>query len=251
MLAWGREETIMNKRNVLASLAWLALVPALAQTSQIPTAQSASRLTVTGSGTVYGQPDQATLELGVNLADEDLGTALEAANAAVAQVMAALREAGVAPDDIRTSYFNIWQEQPYTPEGGPGTPLYRVNNILAVTVRDTERVSEVLDGAIGAGANAVNSVQYTIADPEALAQEAREKAFANARAKAVQLAALAGLELGEVLMISDGSSWPATPPEQPLPQAMAADASGVPVTGGQLAVSATVVVQFGLAGAAR
>ena len=244
----------MSKRNVLASLAWLALVPALAlaQTPQLPMAQSAGALTVSGSGTVYGQPDQATLELGVNLADEDLGAALEAANAAVAEVMAALREAGVAHDDIRTSYFNIWQEQPYTPEGGPSTPLYRVNNILSVTVRDTERVSAVLDGAVRAGANAVNSVQYTIADPEALAQEAREKAFANARAKAEQLAQLAGLELGEVLMISDGSSWPGTPPEQPVPQAMMSDmGGGVPVTGGQLAVSATVVVQFGLAGAAE
>ncbi len=218
---------------------------AAAQTpSQPPLART---LAVTGTGTVYGQPDQAIVDLGVNLADADLATALEAANTAVAEVMEALQASGVAQEDIRTSYFNIWQEQPYSPDGNPGAPIYRVNNILSVTVRDTSRVSDVLNGAIEAGANAVNGVQYTLADPEALAQEARSAAFENARAKAEQLAALAGLELGEVLMLSDGSSFVPVNPGDPRAMAMMDSASaGIPVTGGQLAVTASVTVQFAL-----
>lgn len=245
----------MNMNRTLALMAVLALfVPALAQTAQPPTppappmpAPQGRTISVTGSGTVYGQPDQAVVELGVNLSDADLARALENANAAMAEVMSALEAAGVERDDIRTSYFNIWQEQPYGPDGMPGATLYRVNNILSVTIRDTETVSSVMSAAIEAGANAVNNVYYTIADPEALAGAAREAAFANARAKAEQLASLAGLELGEVIGLSDGSGVVPFGPGRPEAAAMMSEAAmGIPVTGGQLAVSASVSVQFAL-----
>lgn len=227
----------------------LMLVTLATLGSSLAQAPQAGTLTVTGSGTVYGQPDRALLEIGVNLSDETLSVALENANSAIRDISEALREAGVAEDDIRTSYFNIWQEQPYSPEGPAGTPIYRVNHILSVTVRDTGEVGELLDAAIDAGANTVNGVQYTLADPETLAGEAREAAFANARAKAEQLAELAGRELGPVLALSDGSGFLPVAPVAAEGMAMRGDmGSSVPVTGGQLAVSASVTVQFGLGG---
>jgi uncharacterized protein len=208
-------------------------------------------LTVTGSGTVYGQPDQAIVDLGANIADEDLTAALAEANEVIARVTEAILATGVAREDIRTAYFNIWREEPYRPDGMPGTPIYRVNNILSVTVRDTERVGEVLDAGVAAGANTVNNVQYTIANPDALASEAREAAFANARAKAEQLASLAGMTLGEVVSLSDGSSLEPGP-IYPQPAAMMdMGAGGIPVTGGQLAVTASVRVTFAIGGAAE
>lgn len=205
--------------------------------------ESPRSISVTGSGTAYGEPDLARVELGVNIAHEDISVASAEANQIILEVTNVLMAAGIDARDIRTAYYNIWRDEGYAPFGGEATaPKYRVNNILSITVRDVEQVGDIIAESLNAGANAVNSIQYTLADPEGLAREAREFAFNNARAKAEQLAALAGLQLGPVISITDGASHDATP--YPMPMMM--EAGGVPVSGGQLAVSANVTVRFEL-----
>ena len=202
-------------------------------------------ISVTGSGTVYGEPDVAVLELGVNIADEDLNAASTEADRAVRAVIAALSAAGVAEQDIRTAYYNVWREERYNNDNTPGAPLYRVSNTLNVTVRDVNQVGELLAASLDAGANAVNNVQYTFADPAALAARARELAVQDARAKARQLADLVGVTLGPVLMVSDAST--SGGPVMPVDMARYSMAEGsVPVSGGQLSVSAFVSVRYGI-----
>lgn len=201
-------------------------------------AQAQSGITVTGSGTAYGEPDIAIIELGVNIANEDISTATDEANNSINQIMDVLSQNGIDSKDIRTSYFNIWTEEPY--DGQP-TRKYRVNNVLSITVRDVSKVGEVLSQALDAGANMVNSIQYAIAETDALAAQARELAMQNARAKAEQLASLSGVSLGVVEMISDSVSGPSYP--EPMYEARAVS-GGTPVSGGQLAVSATVQVRY-------
>jgi uncharacterized protein len=208
-------------------------------------AQEGTRsLSVTGSGTAYGEPDVAIVELGVNIVNEDIAMASTEANQIILEVTNVLLAAGIDTRDIRTAYYNIWRDEGYAPFGGEATtPRYRVNNILSITVRDVNQVGDIIAESLNAGANAVNNVLYTLSDPQALATEARELAFNNARAKAEQLATLAGLELGQVITISDGTS------RDPMahPAAMMDMGSGsVPVSGGQLAISATIIVYFEL-----
>ncbi len=201
-------------------------------------------ISVTGSGTVYGEPDLAVLELGVDIVDEDLGAASAAADRAVRAVVAALTAAGVEAKDIRTAYYNVWREDRYDRNNAPTTPLYRVSNTLNVTVRDVDKVGEILAASLEAGANTVNNVRYTFADPDVLAAQARALAVQDAAAKAQQLADLAGVGLGPVQMINDiaagGDSF------MPVPMASVAAAESVPVSGGQLSVSAFVAVRYGI-----
>lgn len=199
---------------------------------------------VTGSGTVYGEPDLAVLDLGVNIVGEDLAAASDEANEAIRAIIEALTGAGVAENDIRTAYYNIWREERFGPEGGvTETPQYRVTNTLIVTVREPLRAGELLSLSLSAGANTVGGIQYTFANPEELAGQARELAMRNARAKAEQFAALGGVTLGPVLMITDMPSG--QPPGFPAARLEAAQ-SDVPVSGGQLAVSTSVQVRFAL-----
>ena len=217
------------------------------------TAQNADErsISVSGSGTVYGEPDVALLELGVDITNEDLNAASSEANETMQRVRDALLAAGVDAKDIRTLTFNIWREQPYaydsSPRSEPATPLYHVTNVVQVTVREVGRAGEVLSSAVDAGANVVNGVQYTFSDADALERQARELAFADAQSKAEQLASLAGATLGPAVSISESGSG--GDPFYNRGVMATADSMGeAPVSGGQLAVTVTVSASFLLYG---
>lgn len=207
-------------------------------------AQSNSNIAVSGSGMVYGEPDIAVIELGVNIANADISLAMQEANDAIKNIMTMLNDAGVEDKDVRTAYFNIWFEEAYEANR---KAQYRVNNAISVTIRDVNSVGAILAQSVEAGANSVNNIQYAIADTDALANQSRELAMQDARAKAEQLANLAGVELGSVLMINEGSSFPSTPSPM-FNEDSSFRASGVPVSGGQLAVSTTIQVMFAIQG---
>jgi len=80
---------------------------------------------------------------------------------------------------------------------------YRVSNMLRVTVRNLEQVGELLDAVVEVGANQMYGVTFTVSDDQEWESEAREKAMDDAKARAEELAGLAGVELGEVLSVSE------------------------------------------------
>jgi hypothetical protein len=78
-----------------------------------------------------------------------------------------------------------------------------VSNGLSVQVHDLTQVGAVLGAAVDAGANSIAGVTFSFADTTALEATAREKAVADAKARAQSLAQLGGVELGEVVAISE------------------------------------------------
>jgi hypothetical protein len=161
------------------------------------------------------------------------------------KLMETLTNSGIDKKDIRTSYFNIWIDQGYSASGELSTPTYRVHNVLLITIRDISNVGSILSDSLAAGANAVNNVQYSIADTTSLATQARELAVKDAQAKAEQLANLAGLSLGQLIMINDLSGGPIYP-STPLPGPMMS-AEAVPVSAGTLAVTVMVELRYAIA----
>jgi uncharacterized protein YggE len=165
-------------------------------------------VTVTGYGSAYGAPDIVMVGLGVSLANADVKVAMDEATARMNAVMEALQAAGVAPEDIRTDQFSIYQDYGPVPFGGEqAEPLYRVSVGVTVTVRETAKVGELLATAVDAGANMVNYIQFDIADRAALEAEARDLAVADARTRADLLAKAFGLAVGEPLTITEGGGY--------------------------------------------
>ncbi len=165
-------------------------------------------VTVTGYGSAYGAPDVVMVGLGVSIANADVKAAMDESTARMNAVMDALRAAGVAPEDIRTDQFSIYQDYGPVPMGGDqAEPLYRVSVGVTVTVRETAKVGELLATAVDAGANMVNYIQFDIADRAALEAEARDLAVADARTRAELLAKAFGLAVGEPLTITEGSGY--------------------------------------------
>ena len=119
-------------------------------------------------------------------------------------VKAALLAQDVEEKDIQTRHYSIYAER-YGPEGllQEDQVQYRVSNAVDVTIRHLDNIGGILDAAIGAGANDIGNVRFSLENPAAVESEARAMAVADARAKAEELAALIGVSVGEVTEISE------------------------------------------------
>ena len=207
---------------------------------QLTSVSSNARITVTGTGTVSGTPNQLTLDMGVQVTAASVDSALQRANQAVSQVTAALRAQGVAAADIQTSGLYIqpdYGSNSQTPTG------YGASESLTATLDNISAAGAQIQAAVHAGGNAVtvDGVSLNLTDTSGLLATARTRAVADARTKAAQYAQALGQPLGPVVSISDQTQAPTLP--VPMASAAAGKASSVPINPGsqQLTVSVTVV----------
>jgi uncharacterized protein YggE len=172
-------------------------------------------ITVVGQGSGRVEPDIARVSVGVETSAETIAEAVAQNEAQMQGVLAALEEVGIAEKDIQTTNFSISLDRysdPIAREGVEQAPaVYRVSNMVNVTIRDLENVGTVLDAVIEAGANNIWGVTFTVEDPSEAQAEARADAVANARQRAEALAELSGLELGPVMAVSEVLTGGATP----------------------------------------
>jgi hypothetical protein len=112
------------------------------------------------------------------------------------QVLAALKEMGIADNDIQTSGYSVYSER-YGSDGAPADKIqYRVTNNVNVLIRDLDQVGQVLDASIKAGANSIYGVEFLLDDATAARSSARKQAVNNANATAQELAELSGVKVG-------------------------------------------------------
>ncbi|HEX5523827.1 MAG TPA: SIMPL domain-containing protein [Pedococcus sp.] len=198
-----------------------------------------SAVEVTGVGTASGVPDVVRLDVAVRCEAADVSSALADAGARAAALADAARDHGVAARDLQTSGAGV---APRHDREGTAVIGYSAHQMLRLAVRDPERVGDLVEAFSGAAGNAlaIDRISLEVADPGPLREQARTAAFADARAKALQYATLAGRELGKVSAISDVVPGGA----QPRYDLMAAKAGGMPVELGEHTVTATVVVRW-------
>jgi uncharacterized protein len=155
-------------------------------------------LSVSATGEAETRPDQARFEAGIN----NWAATARAATAANAEdirdIVAALKEAGVAEEDIQTRSVGV-QRVDYGDRRGQ----YQASNVVVVTVRDIDRTSEVVTAVTEAGANIIAGPDLRMSDPEKAANSAYGAAYRAARSRADAYAEAAGMEISRVLSIRD------------------------------------------------
>jgi uncharacterized protein YggE len=296
-----------------------------------PTSGSPNTVSVSGTGKVSATPDVMHVDLGVQRTDNDLNTALNAANADIARIKDVLSKHGVQDADIQTSQLSINQHygpiQPIAtaanapptanaapmaadaptnatePAGAPdvavaplpppdlpsaspaatddpapavlgtkegmssvappmptSTPVYvdpkdqnapngfDVFETLAVTIRNLSDAGATISDAAAAGGDAtrINGVSFAVDDRAALLHQARDAAFADAKAKAEQYAKLAGRSLGKVSMITEGQSNDGGGVVYPMERSAMSAGSPVPIAAGSQDVTLTTTVTWEL-----
>ena len=218
----------------------------------------AGTITIEGHGEVAAAPDMAMINSGVTTQGATAREALDANTAAMAALVAELKAAGIEARDIQTSGFSVSPNYVYTDERDangytlpPKINGYQVSNTVTVTVRKLDTLGSILDKSVTVGANTINGVSFSVADPAEIYNEARKAAFADARAKAELYAGVAGSALEDIVSISETQGF-----NQPQPQAMyamRADAASapVPVEAGELSFAINVNVQWELEDATK
>ena len=204
-------------------------------------------LTVTGVGTVAVTPDIAYVTIGVHTEDKDAKTAVNTNSTLTTKVISAIKAQGIDPKDIQTTNFSITPQQQYDAQNKPLGITYLVDNSVSVTVRDLEGVGALLDAAVQAGANSINSIQFDVADRAAAQAKAIEAAILDAETQAkVAASATAGVTLGPVqsLLVVNGSAAPA--PMYAARSMMDASAAP-PISAGQMEITVSVNLVYSLA----
>lgn len=211
------------------------------------------RITVTGEGEAAAAPDMAILSLVVLQEKPTAREALTANNEAMTKVLDAMKKAGIAERDLQTSGFSIDPRYVYPenkdntqPPQAPKIVGYAVSNSLTVRVRDLKKVGEILDQSVTLGVNQGGNLTFTNDKPEAVVEEARKKAVANALAKAKTLTEAAGVGLGNVIEISEQSFSPRPMPMGQAKMMAAAPADSVPVAAGENTYNVNINMTFEL-----
>lgn len=232
----------------LFALAPLAFVAGLALPAY------AGTVTIDGTGEVRAAPDMAIITSGVTTHGTTAREALDANTAAMTELVATLKESGIEARDIQTSGFSVNPDYAYSDERDengytrpPKINGYQVMNTVTVSVRDLENLGAILDKAVTVGANTINGVSFSVADPSDLLNDARRAAFADAREKGELYAAAADSALGKLESISESQSFNQPPPMPMYAMRAEAAAAPVPVEAGELSFSINVTVQWELA----
>lgn len=223
------------------------------------TCDSTRTIQVTGSAMINVIPDKAVIQLGVQSSGVTPDDVQNINASTMQQVLKALQAQGIETKDISTDIYII--EPVYDNYNSLFIKGYRINNLVAVTLRDIQKTSKLIAAALKADANQVVSVEFYTNDLRKYRDQARELAMQAAREKADALAQTAGAEAGCVLNITENSWsyyngwWYGASQNQMMTQnviqnaAQSSTASGngdEPISLGQISIKAEISASFSL-----
>jgi len=226
----------------------LALAAALAATAPLAALGADTpppTISVTGEASVSVAPDLAEVDGGVTTQAKTAREASDANNKAMAAVLAALKSAGVADADLRTSRLSL-QPQVAPARASSDTPPaiagYRASNRVTIRVHDMAKVAATVDTLLAAGANDIGGVNFMVSSASKWLDEARPKAIADARRKAEIYARAAGVGVGAPLSISEETSSGPIAPK--MFRAGMAPIAPAPIAAGDETLTVTISVSY-------
>jgi uncharacterized protein len=174
---------------------------------------------VSGEGKVVAIPDVAQYSFSViTEGGKDLAKSQTDNTTKVNKAIAYVKTKGVEAKDIKTSSYDVQPRYQYSncnaysisssvPAVCPPPSIvgYTVTQSVAIKVRKFDTIGDMLTGVVQAGANNVSALSFTVDDPTALQNQAREEAISKAKDKAKSIARAGGFSLGRLLNISEGS----------------------------------------------
>ncbi|MCW9044663.1 MAG: SIMPL domain-containing protein [Pseudopelagicola sp.] len=208
-------------------------------------------ISVTGEGVVAAVPDMAVLTLEVSEEAARASEALDSVAARAQAVFKRLKAFDIADRDMQTSAVSLsplWTRERDTDQP-PRIRGYRVSTRVTVRLRDLSQLQEIFDQVVADGANGFGGLQFALQSPAPLRDQARQKAVADARARAELYAEAAGVALGPVLSLSEAGA--VSPRPMMMARAEMAADSAMPVAAGEMDIRASVSMVFAIADAAE
>jgi uncharacterized protein YggE len=207
-------------------------------------------LVVSGYASLSSAPDKASISMAVINIEKTVQEAQKKNNTATNALISALKAEGIANEDIITDRYNLWPQYDYSELGKNNPPAikgYEIHNELSVTVKDLSRLGIILDTAIQAGANNINSIQFDKADKKSLENNALTQAVHNAHDKALSIATALDMKLGSIIMVNESGFKTILPMNNMRISNIEADALGsTPINAGPINVQANITITYQL-----
>lgn len=194
-----------------SALVVCALLPIMPAAAQVPFPTVVPMLSTSGQGEAKVTPDRASVM--VNIQSRALtATAAASENASRTRaVLDAIGRLGLSKDQMTTEGYTVYPEMQYDKSGGsPKVSGYVVTNTVRAETKRPEQAGAIVDAALGAGANLINSLSFYASSIDEARRQAIGAAVASARADAEAMAHAAGGTLGALLELSTGG--PTAPP---------------------------------------
>lgn len=191
-------------------------------------------------------PDMVIVNLGVMTQAKTVAEARQQNAARMQTAVDAVKKLGIPAQKISTTQFSVAPQYDYSEKRNPPRIVgYNVSNQITIKLEQIEKISDVIDTSLAAGANHVQSLEFTLKDPRALRRSAYTEAVKDARAKAEALADAAGIQLGKVFLLREsGGPIPIRRAYDQLAMAGKAGEASTPIESGMVTVQVSVEVQF-------
>jgi uncharacterized protein len=227
----------MNRFHWALAVLGVTGVLALPASAATGDATAPATITVTGTGTVSSAPQVTVWSFGATTRADTASGAFAAASSTMRKLIAAIKAEGIAADDLQTQQVSLMVQQN---DDGTKTIGYAASSSVQVTVRALDTAGAVVDAAVAAGATDVSGPSFDLTGRDELYRRALGAAVDDATAKARVLAASAGVTLGRIATLTEGSS------AMPVIRADASPQSsgGVPIEPGESEVTASVTATF-------
>jgi uncharacterized protein len=204
---------------------------------------------VTGEARLTVAPDQAEIDLGLITRGDSARRAADENARQTTRVLAQLKKRLDAAGGVRTVGYSVRPEYRYPREGGePQISGHLATNVVRVTVTDLDRVGEIVDIAVAAGANRIQRIRFMSKNKEAVYRQALAAAADRAQAEAEALASALGLRVVRVFSAAEEST-PVRPFVDAPPAAAFAAESTTPIEPGTVDVNARVLLTVEVSGA--
>ncbi|QBM74936.1 DUF541 domain-containing protein [Sphingomonas sp. AAP5] len=218
---------------------------ASAQTATVPSVLAdGTLLDISAEGRTTRVPDIATIRAGVMTQGQTAAAALAENASRMARVLAALKQAGVAPRDIRTANVSLSPQYRYADGQAPVVTGYQASNSVAIRFRDVAKSGTILDTLVAQGANQIDGPSLSLDQPDAALDEARISAVKIATARAQLYAKAAGMSVVRIVSITEGGANDGGSPPPMVFMARAKAADSTAISAGETAVSVTLAVRF-------
>jgi uncharacterized protein len=200
-------------------------------------------LVTSGQGEARVTPDRASVLVNVQTRAATAAAAASENAQKTRAVIDALLRLGLPKEQVSTQGYTVYPEMRYDNTGGsPRVTDYVVTNTIRAETHRPEQTGTIVDAALGAGANVINSLSFYASTIEEPRRQAITLAVANARADAEAMARAAGGSIGSLLELS--TQGPTVPPrpmfDVGMMRARTAQAEPTPINPGQQTISVYV-----------
>lgn len=170
--------------------------------------QKMSTFDARGESELTAIPDEATIEMGINVTKQTVAQAQDEINQVIKAVTDSTKNLGIKEEDIKTTNYNIYPNYDYRSETRDITG-YNASTTIKVLVRDFDQLNKIIDAGTNAGANSVSGVTFQLsAEKEAeIKKQAREEAINEAKDNAKELSKLAGMNLGKIVNVYEQPNY--------------------------------------------